>query len=248
MSRAAASSGAALWIRPLARATSGPPRSSLLIFSPSDSKTTGGPAVNTEACARHHREVGHRRDQRAVAGRCAEDGGDQRHPARAAGLGEQVGGGARVGLAVGPEAGPFEHHHQRHPVGHRDLGHPVALGVGRRADRARHHGEVLGRHHHRPAVDRARADDHGIGGSVGPPDQRPDLQEGAGSSRWSIRARASSLPASRCLRKALLPAHGARRRPALFEVVEDPLPALGAVTVTHHVMKEDRRPFGRCPA
>ena len=63
----------------------------------------------------HHREVGHGGHQRAVAGRGAEDGGHHRHPARAGRLGQEVGGGTGMGLAVGPEPGPLQHHHQRAP-------------------------------------------------------------------------------------------------------------------------------------
>jgi hypothetical protein len=37
-----------LWISPLVSATFGPPRSSLVIVSPIDSNTTGGPAVKMD--------------------------------------------------------------------------------------------------------------------------------------------------------------------------------------------------------
>jgi hypothetical protein len=48
-SSAVRSSGAALWISPLPTATDGPPSSSFVTDSPSDSSTTGGPAVKIDA-------------------------------------------------------------------------------------------------------------------------------------------------------------------------------------------------------
>ena len=126
----------------------------------------------------HHAEVRQRRDERAMAGRRAEHCGDERHPARAPRLGEHVGGCARAASApVGPKAGAFEHHDQRHAVDDRELGHAVALGVGRRADRARLHGEVFGRDHDRAAVDAARTHDDGVGGGVLAADERAELLE-----------------------------------------------------------------------
>ena len=129
---------------PLASATDGPPRSSFEISSPVDSFTTGGPAVKIAPWLAHDGPVAHRRDQRAVPGRRAEQAADRRHLARALRLGEQVGGGAAVVLAAGPEAGALEQHHQRDPVAQRQFGEPVALGVAAWADAAGQRGEVLG--------------------------------------------------------------------------------------------------------
>ena len=46
----ASSSSATLWMTPLGRAVTGPPRSSFEISSPVDSLTTGGPAVKIAPC------------------------------------------------------------------------------------------------------------------------------------------------------------------------------------------------------
>ena len=152
-----------------------------MIVSPIDSNTTGGPGGEDRRVAAHHREVGDRRDERAVPGRRAEHRGHERHPAGAPRLGEHVGRGRRaVAAPVGAEAGAFEHHDQRHAVGDRDLGDAVALGVGGRADRAGLHREVLGRDHHRPAVDAARTHHDRVGGRFLAADERAELLERTG--------------------------------------------------------------------
>ena len=166
--------------------------------------------------AAHHREVGDRRDQRTVTGRRAEDRGDERHPAGAPRLGEHVGRRGRGDRAVGAVTGAFQHHDERHAVGGRDLRDPVALRVRGRVDRAGLHREVLGRDHHRAAVDPARTHDDRVGRRVLAADERAELLERSRSSRWAMRARTSSLPASRCLRSRSSPpiAREASRRRA----------------------------------
>ena len=101
------------------------------------------------ALAAHDGEVAHRRNQRAVPGRRAEQAGHGRDLAGALRLGEQIGGGAAVMLSAGPEAGTLEKHHQRDLVAQRQLGEAIALGVAAGADAAREGGEVLGADHHR---------------------------------------------------------------------------------------------------
>ena len=215
-SSAAASSSATLWTRPLATATAGPPRSSLVIVSPSDSNTTGGPAVKIDAVPAHHREVRHRRDQRAVAGRRAEHRGDQRHAARAARLGEHVGrASARRARPSARKPAPSSIMISGTRSVDRDLGDPVALRVRRLADRAGLHREVLGRDHHRAAVDAARAHHDRVGRRVLAADERaraPGTNPGRAGGRCAPGRRACR--AARCFASRSSPpiARAATRR------------------------------------
>ena len=84
-----------------------------------------------------------------MAGRRPEQARHGRHPAGALRLREQVGRGAAVVLAAGPEPGALEEHHERDLVAQREFGQPVALGVSAGSDAARQGGEVLGADHHR---------------------------------------------------------------------------------------------------
>ena len=132
-SSAAASSSATLWISPLGERDARPAEV-LLGDRPrrATRSTTGGPAVKIDAWRAHHREVGHRRDQRAVAGRRAEHRGDERDAGPSSGPARAGRSGSRAWRSpVGPEPGALEHHDQRHPVGDRDLRDPVALRVRR---------------------------------------------------------------------------------------------------------------------
>ena len=148
-SSTASSSSARLWITPLASATAGSAEvllRNLFARRLFDDRRAGG---EDRALAAHDGEVAHRRDQRAVPGRRAEQPRHGRNLAGALRLGEQIGGGAAVMLSAGPETGALEQHHQRNPVAQRQLGEPVALRVAAGADAARQRGEVLRADHHR---------------------------------------------------------------------------------------------------
>ena len=178
-----------------------------MIVSPIDSNTTGGPAVKIDAC----RLITVKSDIGATSAPCPADApstavtsGTRPGAAR---LGEHVGRRARVALPVGPEPGAFQHHDQRHAVGDRELGHAVPLRVRRLADRARLHREVLGRDHHRPAVDATRAHDDRVGRRVVAADERAELLERAGIEQM-VDARADvELARAAVLRQPLLAAH-----------------------------------------
>ena len=148
-----------------------------MIVSPSDSNTTGGPAVKIDPCSL----ITEKSDIGATSAPCPADAPSTAvtsgtRPEQRACASRSV-GVRRVRAPVGAEARTLEHHHERHPVGDRDLGDPVALRVARLADGARLHGEVLGRDHHRTAVDAPGAHDERVGGQVRPADERAELLE-----------------------------------------------------------------------
>ena len=181
----------------------------------------------------HHREVGHRRHQRAVPGRCAEHRGDQRHAARAARLREEIGRRARVHASVGAETCAFQHHHERHLVGDGDLGNAVALRVARLADRARLHGEVLGGDHHRATVDATRAHDDRVGGKVGTAHERAELLERPRIEEVVDACTRIELPGGAVLGESLLAAHEPPRDPTVTQITERRFPVVGAETIIH---------------
>ncbi len=196
-----------------------------MIVSPIDSYTTGGPAVKIDAC----RLITLKSDIGATSapwpGGCAEHRGDERDASGAARLREHVGRGSRVALAVGPEAGAFQHHDQRHPVGDRDLRDAVPLRVRRLADRAGLDREVLGRDHHRPALDATGAHHDRVGRRVVAADERAELLERTGIEQVVDAGADVELARGAVLRQPLLAAHRSRRDPALLELLEDFVPA-----------------------
>ena len=84
-----------------------------------------------------------------MAGRRPEQARHGRHLAGALRLREQIGWGAAIVLAAGPEPRTLEEHHERNLVAQREFGQPVTLGVSARSDAARQGREVLGAYHHR---------------------------------------------------------------------------------------------------
>ncbi len=179
-----------------------------MICSPIDSRTTGGPAVNTEAWAL----ITVKSDMGATsapwpaeAPRMAVTSGTR--PEQRAWASRSV-GVRGWDCAIGPEACTFEHHHQRYSIGHRHLGHAVPLGVGRRTDRAGEHGEVLSRNHDRTPIDGPRADDHRVSRGVGPAHQGADLQEGPGVEQVVYPGPGVELAGIVVPFQALLPTHG----------------------------------------
>ena len=180
----------------------------------------------------HHREVGHRRDERAVTGRRAEHRGHERHPARAQRLGEQVRRRPGVPAPVGAEPGALQDHDQRHPVGDRQLGDAVPLRVGGLADRSGLHREVLGGDHHRASVDPARPHHHRIGRRVVPAHQGAELLERTRVEEMVDARPGVELPGAAVLRQPLVAAHGARRAAAFLQVLQDLVP-LGAIGPGH---------------
>ena len=189
----------------------------------------GRPGREDRRVAAHHREVRDRRDERAVAGRRAEDGRHERDPAGAAGLGEHVGGGpGAVPAAVGTEPGAFEQHDQRNPVGDGDLRDAVSLRVGRAADRAGLHGEVLGRDHHRAAIDATGAHDDRVGRCLFAAHERAELLERSGVEKHVDSGAHVELPGGAVLLQPNLSAHGAGRGAALLEILEDGVPVVPA--------------------
>ena len=106
----------------------------------------------------------------------------------------------------------------------RDLRDPVALRVGRGADRAGLHGEVLGRDHHRAAVDAARAHDDRVGRRVLTADERAQLLERPRVEQMRDARAGVELARVAVLAQPLLAAHRARRLAPAREVVEDVVP------------------------
>ena len=147
----------------------------------------------------HDAEVGHRRDERAVPGRRPENAADHGDMAGAAGLHAEVDREAAGTVTGRPVSRAFEQHDERHLVGQGELGDPVTLGVAAAADRAGQRGEVLGSH--RAPAGRRSSPEPATRASAGtsPPVSVPISRNVPGSRRVSTRARASSLPAPRCL-------------------------------------------------
>ena len=168
-----------------------------------------------------------------MAGGGAEHGGDQRHSSRAARLGQEVGGRPRVRLPVGPESGPFQHHHERYPVSEGDFGDPIPLGVGRTADRPGQHGEILGGDHDRPPVNGARTDDNGVRRRLGAADQGAHLREGSGVEEMLDPGACVELARLAMSAEPLLSSHCPRGGPTLLEIVEHLRPTFGAVPFAH---------------
>ena len=139
-----------------------------------------------------------------------------------------VGVAGAVPAPVGPEAGAFEHHDQRDAVGDRDLGDPVALRVRRRADRAGLHREVLGRDHHRTAVDATRAHHDRVGGRLVAADERAELLERTRVEEHVDAGANIELARVAVLAQPFVAAHRARRRAALLEILEDVVPIVRA--------------------
>jgi hypothetical protein len=191
--------------------------------------------VSPRDLLRHHGEVRHRGDQRAVAGRRTQYRGEQRDASGAPRLREQVGRGPGAVVPVGAEARAFEHHDQRHAIGHRDLRDPVPLRVGRLADRPGLHREVLGRDHDRPTVDPSRAGHDRVGRQALAPDQRPELLEGTRVEQVVDPRPDVELAAGVLLRQPLVAPHGARGDPPFAQVVEGRGPIRVRRRVSHCV-------------
>jgi hypothetical protein len=138
-----------------------------------------------------------------------------------------------VTLAVGPEAGTLQHHHERHPVGERDLGDAVPLGVGRAADRPRLHREVLGRDHHRTPGDATRTHHERVGGGIGPAHERAELEERSRIEQVCDARPGVELARAAVLLQPLVAAHRARHVAALLEVVDDFVPVPGLLVGGH---------------
>jgi hypothetical protein len=135
--------------------------------------------------------------------------------------------------AVGPEPGALQQHDQRHPVAGGDPGHPVALGVGGLADRAGLHGEVLGGDHDGPPVDPAGPHDHGVGRRLLAAHQRAQLLERSRVEQVGDAGPGVQLAAFPVLAQPLLAAHGPGGVPPAGQLVDDAVPALGAVGLDH---------------
>ena len=98
-------------------ATAGPPRSSLVTVSPSDSqhhRRTGGEDRRRAAVITEKSDIGATSAPWPADGPSTAVTSGTRPEQRA--CSEQVGGRPAVGRAVGAVAGAFEHHDQRHPV------------------------------------------------------------------------------------------------------------------------------------
>ena len=103
-----------------------------MIVSPIDSSTTGGPAVKIDAW----RLITVKSEIGATSAPCPADAPSTAvtsgtRPEQRAWASMSVGRARAWPLPVGPEAGAFEHHDQRHAVGDRELGDAVALRVRR---------------------------------------------------------------------------------------------------------------------
>ena len=185
------------------------------------------PAVNTAASA----VISAKSDMPTMSAPCPADGpitaAHDRHPTRAAGLDQQVGGGpAPAGLA--PMAGALEQHDQRDALGQGQLGDAPALRVAAETDRAAERGEVLGADHDRTPVDQPAAGDEAVGRDVAA-DERADLAERARVEEV-VEALAGVEPSLVvALRQAVLAAHRPRRPAAGGQVGEGRAPAAGQV-------------------
>ena len=172
--------------------------------SPSAAFTSGGPAVKIELVPRdHHHEVGHRRGQRAVAGRRTQH--DRRRsgtrPERSASVVRSV-GHRHVALEhlADPGAGALEEADERHALVAGEAGDPLALGHPGDADRTALHREVLGADAHR----RARRSSPGRTRSR----RRPPVPSGSATAGERARSRRTSRR-----RTAPRRANGRRRAP-----------------------------------
>ena len=136
--------------------------------------------------ADHDHEVGHRRGERAVAGRRTHHHRHGGHEAGEVGQRREVGRDRHVALQHLADAGTgaLEETDERRALVAGEAGDPLALGHPGEADRTALHREVLGADAHRVTVDGRPAAHEAVGGDgpvrLGDPRQRGDLGERAG--------------------------------------------------------------------
>ena len=148
-----------------------------MIVSPSDSNTTGGPAVKIDACS----VITVKSDIGATSAPCPADA-----PSTAVTSGTRPEHRAWASMSVGVRTGACPSARKPAPSSIMISGtRSVTASSATRyrfefaalADRAGLHGEVLGGDHHRPAVDASRAHDDRVGRQVLTADERAELLE-----------------------------------------------------------------------